>query len=189
VLSEKDIAAIWQVCQAADYGRIVQLLLLTGQRREEVGNMRWSEIDWEKAIWTLPPQRTKNKRTHEIPLAPQCLTILRNVPRIVGRDPVFGNGHSGFSGWSKAKVSLDTRLAACSRLSASWRLHDLRRTAATGMATLGVDPHIVEAVLNHVSGTRAGVAGIYNRATYRDEKRTALTKWAGCVDGIVSTCR
>ncbi len=186
VLAESDMIALWNACHPTDYGRILQLLLLTGQRREEVGGMLWSEVDLDKAIWVLPAQRTKNKRTHEVPLAPQCLAILRSAPRVLGRDNVFGNGERGFSGWSKAKLSLDARLSPQS--SATWKLHDLRRTAATGMATLGVDPHIIEAVLNHISGTRAGVAGIYNRATYRNEKRAALSMWGTYVDGIVSAC-
>jgi integrase len=186
VVPDVDISAIWQACGVIEYGRIVKLLLLTGQRRDEVGNMLWSAIDLEKAVWTLPSSRTKNRRSHEVPLSAQCLAILSGTPRILGRDHVFGTGQYGFSGWSKGKIALDARIGKLSASIQRWRLHDLRRTAATGMATLGVPPHIVEAALNHISGARAGVAGVYNRAAYRDEKRDALTLWANHVEGIVS---
>jgi integrase len=131
VLSDNDIAAIWRDCGASDYGRMVKLLLLTGQRRDEVGNMRWSEIDLEKATWTLPSSRTKNRRSHEVPLTEQSLVILDRTPRVLGRDHVFGNGQNGFSGWSKSKASLDARLAQRTPSPSPWRIHDLRRTAAT----------------------------------------------------------
>lgn len=186
VLSDLDIAAIWNACNTNDHGCIVKLLLLTGQRRDEVGDMRWSEIDLGSAIWTLPSPRTKNGKSHEVPLSLQSLVILQGRTRIVGRDHVFGNGQNGFSGWSKAKASLDGRLAELPNPPAPWRIHDLRRTAATKMASLGVAPHIVEAVLNHISGSRAGVAGIYNRATYREEKRAALDTWARHLDQVIS---
>jgi integrase len=186
VLSDHEIAAVWKASGDYDYGRIIRILTLTGQRRDEVGSMRWSEIDLEKAIWTLPTERTKNHRVHEVPLSKLALSILRNTPRLVGRDIVFGSGKGGFSGWSKAKRELDLELQPLRPPIKPWRIHDLRRTAATGMANIGVSPHVVEAVLNHVSGTRAGVAGIYNRAAYREEKRDALIRWSDHVEKIAS---
>jgi integrase len=172
VLSDDELRKIWQACGDDDYGRIVRLLALTGQRREEVGGLRWSEIDSAAALWTIPAERTKNSRTHTIPLPQFALSLL---PPGNGREWVFGIGKRGFQGWSFAKAALDARAQI-----ADWHLHDLRRSCATGMAELGVLPHVVEAVLNHV-GSRAGVAGIYNRATYAKEMRAALERWAGHV--------
>jgi integrase len=131
----------------------VRLLILTGQRREEIGRLRWSEIT--EATIRLPPERTKNKRQHEIPLAPQAQAIIKRQ----SRQGEFVFGKAGFTQWTDAKAALDRRVAL-----EPWRLHDLRRTCATGMAELGVLPHLIEAVLNHVSGHKAGIAGVYNRA-------------------------
>jgi integrase len=185
VLSETELSAIWLASGDDDYGRIVRLLLLTAQRRDEVGSMQWSEIDLSSGLWTLPGARTKNRRAHKLPLVPAALALLPH--RRDGRDFLFGNGprrtgdpHSGFSGWSKSKAALDARIAeALGEPIPHWTIHDLRRSAATVMADrLGVLPHIVEAILNHVSGHRAGVAGVYNRARYATEMHEALQRWA-----------
>jgi integrase len=177
VLSDGELAAIWRACGDDDYGRIVRLLALTAQRRDEVGAMRWDEI--VDGVWTLPRTRTKNHREHTLPLSEAMLALLPD-PR-EGREFVFGAGAGAFSGWSQSKARLDARAGV-----AGWRLHDLRRTAATVMADrLGVMPHIVEAVLNHVSGHKAGVAGVYNRATYRAEMRRALEAWGEHVAMVV----
>lgn len=181
VVADNELRAIWRACGPNDHGRIVRLLLLTAQRRDEVGSMQWAEIDLNSGTWVIPAARSKNRRPHEVPLAPEAVSILREVPRVLGRDYVFGTGRGGFSGWSKAKRELDLKANALLPTLIPWRIHDLRRTAATGMANLGVAPHIIEAALNHISGSRAGVAGIYNRATYRDEKRSALSIWAAQV--------
>jgi integrase len=178
VLSDDELATVWRACREDDYGRIVRLLILTGQRREEAGAMGHSEIDLTRALWSLPRQRTKNGLPHEVPLSRTALEILGEQPRRNGRTLVFGEGQGGFSGWGKAKLALDSRIAAAGAAVAPWRLHDLRRTVATGMAEIGVPPHVVEAVLNHLSGHKAGVAGIYNRARYVAEKRQALDMWA-----------
>jgi integrase len=152
-----------------DHGRIVRLLILTGCRRDEIGSLRWAEIDKESRMIVLPGERTKNSRTHHVPLSKIALDIIEAIPRGVSRDFVFGEGKGGFSGWSKAKAALDAQLGL-----KPWRLHDLRRTASTRMGDSGVQPHIIEAVINHVSGHKAGVAGVYNRSTYENEKRAAL---------------
>jgi integrase len=177
VLTDKELGAIWRNLGDDQFSDIVRLLVLTGQRREEIGGLRWSEVHKDRIV--LPPERTKNRRQHEVPLSAQARSIIERQIRRNSRELVFGIGQGGFSGWSDAKAALDERLAI-----PEWHLHDLRRTAATGMAEFGVLPHIVEAILNHVSGHRAGVAGIYNRARYEAEMRDALDRWARHVKGL-----
>ncbi|WP_336491649.1 tyrosine-type recombinase/integrase [Methylobacterium nigriterrae] len=181
VLSASELAAIWKTLADNDFGRIIKLLILTGQRRDEVAEMRWSELDLEECSWRLPPIRMKNKQQHEVPLSGLALEILRAIPARVGRELVFGTGSGGFAGFSKCKAALDRQVSL-----PPWRIHDLRRSTATGMADIGVLPHVIEAVLSHVSGHKAGVAGIYNRAVYRTEKREALDRWAAEVSRIVA---
>ncbi|MFE1602990.1 tyrosine-type recombinase/integrase [Methylobacterium sp. ID0610] len=181
VLTDDELAAIWRACEGDgdDFGRVVRLLILTAARRDEVAQLAWSELDLAGALWTLPAARSKNRRAHEVPLSRPALEILQGKPQLPGRDFVFGVRAGGFQGFSKSKARLDERSGVT-----DWVIHDLRRTAATGMAGLGVLPHVVEAVLNHVSGSRAGVAGIYNRASYAAEKRAALDLWARHVVGL-----
>lgn len=183
VLSNAEIIAIWRACRDDDFGRIVRLLILTGQRRNEVAGLARTELQLASSVWTLPAARSKNHRPHEIPLAPMALKILAPAIEREGRELLFGDGKGAFSGFSKAKAALDKRLSTAA---GEWTIHDLRRTCATRMADLGVQPHVVEAVLNHISGSKAGVAGIYNRAAYRDEKRAALNLWAEHVEALVN---
>jgi integrase len=195
VLTQEELAGLWSVLPAEGNGQfadIVRLLLLTGQRREEIGSLRWSEVDPDRGLIILPSERTKNRRQHEVPLSRQALAILERQPNRKGREHIFGIGEAGFSGWSNCKARLDrailTKRKTADRRAKSlpsWHLHDLRRTAATGMAELGVLPHIIEAILNHVSGHKAGVAGIYNRAKYADEMRSALQRWADHIDALI----
>lgn len=194
-LTPEELRELWAVLDAepnAQYADITRLLILTGQRREEIGGLRWSEI--ERGSIVLPPERTKNSRQHEVPLSRQAKAILERQSKRKGRDFVFGIGELGFSGWSDCKARLDQALLALRRKTnrkakamPDWRLHDLRRTCATGMAEFGVQPHIIEAVLNHVSGHKAGVAGIYNRARYAGEMRDALQRWADHLDQITKS--
>ncbi len=186
VLWDAELAAIWRACRDDDYGRIVRVLILTGQRRDEVGAMAWPELDLDRALWSIPRQRTKNGLAHDVPLSAPALAILCRAPRRDGRTLIFGDGVRGFQGWSKAKAALDRRIAEAGETVRPWRLHDLRRTTATRLGELGVLPHVIEAILNHISGHKAGVAGIYNRATYAKEKRDALNLWAGHVLVLVS---
>ncbi|WP_375274967.1 tyrosine-type recombinase/integrase [Methylorubrum thiocyanatum] len=172
VLSEDELAAVWKACGSDDFSRIVKLLILTGQRREEASNLPWAEVDLANALWSLPGARTKNGLPHDVPLSRQAVDLISEISPIEGRALIFGRGEGGFSGFSRAKSSLDERCGV-----RDWRLHDLRRTVATGLGNLGVLPHVVEAVLNHISGHRAGVAGIYNKAVYAAEKRSALDLW------------
>src|SRR5690606_35799471 len=132
-----------------------------------------------------PGSRTKNKRPHLVPLSEAAVELLETIPRYAGGDFLFGmSGRSKFSGFSRAKARLDERVAEIAedelemKALVPWTLHDIRRTAATRMADLGVMPHIIEAVLNHISGSKAGVAGTYNRSLYEPEKRAALELWA-----------
>ena len=119
-----------------------------------------------------------------MPLSQPAIEILQGQAKQPGRDLVFGEGAGPFSGWSNAKSALDKRLQAAG-MTAAWRIHDLRRTAATRMADLGVQPHVVEAVLNHVSGHKAGVAGVYNKSTYAGEKVMALESWSSHIVGVM----
>jgi integrase len=193
VLSEAELRDVWAALQRDGYGDIVRLLMHTGQRRDEIGALRWSEIDFDRETITIPAARTKNKREHVVPLSDAARDILEARHRIVGRDLVFGEGQGGFSGWSKSKERLDARLLEARRKALGkeaqpmpdWRLHDIRRSVATHMAEIGIQPHIIEAVLNHVSGHKAGVAGVYNRATYLTEKTAALTRWADHLLAVV----
>jgi integrase len=178
VLSDEELARIWAACRDDDYGRIVRLLILTGQRREEVGGIAWSEVDLQRAYWSIPRERTKNSLPHDVPLSKAAIEVLQSQPRREGRQLVFGEAGGSFQGWSKAKVALDKRVLEGGSPLSPWRLHDIRRTVTTRMADMGILPHVVEAVLNHVSGHKAGVAGVYNRATYAKEKRDALNLWA-----------
>lgn len=183
VLSDAEIRAVWNACDDTDHGTIVKLLLLTGQRAAEIGSLRWDEV--KDGRIELPGERTKNKRAHIVPLSETAAAILEPL-RMVGRVHVFGRDDShGFRGWGVSKQRLDRRIAKAGAKMAPWVVHDLRRSVATRMAELGVQPHIVEAVLNHVSGHKAGVAGVYNRATYDKEKRAALALWAEHVLALV----
>lgn len=193
VLNDEELVEIWNACRDDNYGRIVRLLMLTGQRRQEVGAMIWPELDFDRAVWVIPSERTKNYRQHEVPLTDPVIAILKAIPQRTNRESVFGEGHGPFQGWSEAKAALDRRIFAARNVMtggagkaiAPWRLHDLRRTLATRMADLGVQPHVIEAVLNHVSGHKAGVAGVYNRSLYSAEKRAALTLWAEHIMSLV----
>jgi integrase len=190
VLSDQELRLVWSCAGEGDYSVIVRLLILTGQRREEVAAMRWSELDFDKNLWRIWAERTKNGLPHDLPLPIQAVEILKAHGRQEGRDLVFGSREGPFQGWSRAKGSLDSRILAELKREGEnaklqrWRLHDIRRTVATRMIELGVLPHVVEAVLNHISGHKAGVAGVYNRAAYTAEKRQALDLWAAHVVAV-----
>jgi integrase len=181
VLTDGELKTIWRDCPDSDFGAIIKLLILTGQRANEIGGLRWDEVHDEQIV--LPSLRTKNKRTHIVPLSDPAKVILGRF-RADGRTHVFGRADTiGFDGWGFAKRTLDARIAG--KPLPHWTIHDIRRTVATRMAELGVQPHIIEAVLNHVSGHKGGIAGIYNRATYDKEKREALNLWAEHVTALV----
>jgi integrase len=177
VLSDEEIAAIWRACQDDDYCRIVRLLLLTGQRRSEIGRMRWDEIDLDRAVLTLPADRTKNKQVHTVPLAPMAIKIISAIPR--HGEWLFGS--TGFQNWSNAKAAFNARAAV-----APWVIHDLRRTVASKLAELGINLPVIEKVLNHTSGSFGGIVGVYQRHDFAAEKRAALLTWADHLCAIVT---
>ena len=186
VLTDEELSLVWRLAGNGDYGAILRLLVLTGQRREEVGGILWSEIDTEGAVWRIGADRTKNGLAHDVPLSAPALAVLKGLERQEARDLVFGAGDGPFQGWSNAKTALDVRISASrGQAPTPWRLHDIRRTVATRLADLGIQPHVIEAVLNHISGHKAGVAGVYNRAAYATEKRAALDLWAGHVTALI----
>jgi integrase len=183
VLTDDELRAYWAAAETEGFpfAQFAQVLVLTGQRRGEVAGMSRSEIDFEKAVWTIPAKRAKNATQHAVPLAPFVIDILKSLPRFLNSDLVFTTtGKTPISGFGRFKRRLDNFSAGD-----DWRLHDLRRTAATNMALAGVQPHIIEAVLNHKSGIVSGVAAVYNRHAYLDEKREALHLWTKRVLTIV----
>lgn len=187
VLTDLELKAIWQACRDDDFGRIVKLLMLTAARRDEIGGLRWSEIDRDRGSLDVPGARTKNHHALQLTLPPAAMAVLDTAPRRTGRDLIFGGGKGPFSAWSYSTLAMGARIAETQDGPIeAWRIHDIRRTVATGMAELGVQPHIIEAVINHRSGHKAGVAGIYNRATYEAEKRAALAIWADHLLAIVN---
>ena len=195
VLSDDELRWLWRACDQAGwpFGPLVKLLLLTAQRRDEVAGMEWSEIDLVKGVWTLPRHKAKNDRVHEVQLSDAAIEVLRSLPHM-GDGLVFTTtGKTPISGFSKAKRRLDAAMHKANRVELStkkgtsipeWTLHDLRRTAATGMAKLKISPHVTDKVLNHVSGTISGVAAIYNRFEYLDERRDALDAWGRYVSDL-----
>jgi integrase len=189
---DEELSIIWRALPRGDpYGVIVKLLLLTAARRDEIGSLRWSEVDFDAATITLPPARTKNRREHIIPLSQAALALLaaqqrRTSPDGTPRDHVFGIGPDrGFQGWSKSKAELDARIGAAGHNTKAWVLHDFRRAASTALHDrFGVPPHVVETILGHISGHKAGVAGVYNKAAYLDERAAALERWGAHIIGV-----
>ena len=189
VLTDDEIGRVWAASSkvGGPWAAFLRLLALTGQRRDEVAGMRWTELTDGGASWTIPKERTKNKRAHVVPLSPPAREIINGVPRMEGCPFVFStNGRSPISGFSKLKVAIDDAAVADGRDPLpAWRFHDLRRTAATGMARLGIALPVIEKVLNHTSGSFAGIVGVYQRHGFADEKRSALDAWATFLTTLV----
>ena len=186
-LTDEEIKAYWRGCEAEGYPfeQFGKLLLLLGQRLREISDLRRSEVDFEKATLTLKGSRTKNGTAHVLPLSPQAVDILAKMPRFLDSDYFFTTtGKTPISGFGRFKQRLEVFVGLDAE---DWRFHDLRRTAATNMAIMGVQPHIIEAVLNHKTGIVSGVAAVYNRYAYVDEKREALARWADKVDEIIAS--
>ena len=182
VLVDDEIRAVLQACgeEPYPYGPFTRLLLATGQRRGEVSQMRWSQIDLDNRVWVVPAELSKNGKPHVVPLSDFAMRALMAIPRFPDCDWVFTTTRRvSINGFSKALRHIQTRSKT-----ADWRFHDLRRTAASGMARLGVAPHVIEKVLNHISGTISGVAAVYNRYGYDAERRDALEKWGKFLDDL-----
>jgi integrase len=204
-LSAAEIRAFWACCEdeelASPWHRAaLKVLLLTGQRREEIGQMRWEEIDSDELLLVLPGSRTKNRKQHALPLPKAALAILESVPRIAGSPFVFpaGDGARPISNWSPVKRALDAAMARRMRLGKGseaiglaperlkpWRLHDLRRTCSTNLARMGTPIHVTEKLLNHRSGKLGGLVKVYQRYDYKDEVLEALEGWSAEVERIV----
>ena len=186
VLTADELRIIWNDCGDDDFGRIIKLLMMTGARRDEIGGLRWTELDLDAGTLKIPSTRTKNHHPLSLALPPAAVELLRAAPRREGREFVFGGRGEGFSAWSYSTLALGARIIKTEgRALEAWRIHDIRRTVATGMAELGIQPHIIEALLNHRSGHKRGVAGVYNRATYDREVATALLIWADHLQSII----
>jgi len=174
VLSMDELAAIWQGVEDDDFGRVIRLLMLTGCRRMEIGGALWSELDLTNAVLTISAERAKNRQERAAYLSPAAVDIFASQPQMISRAQVFGQGKDGLAGYDRPK----TRLDAASGVT-GWVIHDIRRSFATHMGkTLQVPPHVVECMLGHTSGHKAGVAGIYNLSVYETEQREALNRWA-----------
>lgn len=182
VLSDDEVRAIWDACDGLGwpFGPIVRLLLVTAQRRDEVATMRREDLQLEPGLWVVPRTETKSDRLHEVPLSPLAVEVLAGLPQFDGPLVFSTTGVTAVSGFSKAKLRLDD-LSGVS----GWRFHDLRRTAASGMARLGVAEHTLRRILNHAPASTSGVTAVYNRYAYLAEKRAALDLWARHVEALI----
>jgi integrase len=188
VLSDAELRTIWLAAGDDEFGAIIKLLMLTGARRTEIGSLAKNELDLDgAALITLPPERTKNGREHLIPLSEPALAILRRATRGgTPRDHLFGNGN-GYQNYSRAKAELDARIAKAGHRLEHWTLHDFRRSVSTALHDrFGVPPHVVEVILGHAGGHKAGVAGRYNRANYIEERRRAMERWGAHIMALVT---
>jgi integrase len=194
VLTVDELAAVWTAAGTLDYpyGPYLRMVILTAQRRTEVASIRWRDIDLDKAIWVLPAEFTKARRTHDVPLSTMALEILNNLPRFADGDYVFTHncGNTHMRTYYEAKQHVDATIAAAGKKLERWTIHDLRRTAATMMAERGVLPHILSAILGHSAAAAvstmpsATVTHIYNRYAYLSERRKALEAWAEYVASL-----
>ncbi len=177
VLTDSEIRAIWEACgELGAFGRAFRLMLATGQRRTEVGEMVRREIDLAHRLWILPRERTKADRAHEIPLNDLALAILEECPKL-GEFVFSTDGTRPVSGWSHGKRALDEKAKID-----DWHIHDLRRTAATNLAKIGVDRIVISKLLNH---SEVGVTGIYDRHSRDPEKRAAMERWGQRLKAII----
>jgi integrase len=181
VLEDNELAALIDTANqmGGAFGGILNMLVLTGQRRNEVSEMTWDEIDLGQGTWTIPAERSKNGKPHFIHLTEQARAVLEKAPR-TGAYVFTSNGRTPFSGFSKSK----SRIVELSGVT-DWRIHDIRRTVVSGMAGLGIAPHVADKVLNHQSGTISGVAAVYQRHEFLDERKAALIAWGNYVQSLI----
>jgi integrase len=189
-LSDDELKRLLEACAIVGwpFGPIVKFLILTAQRRLEVAGLEWSEIDFATKTWTIPKHKAKNSRAHEVQLSAAAVELLESLPRVSDRLVFTTTSNTVVSGFSHGKHRLDAEMAKLGdkSLVPPWTIHDLRRTAATGMAGLRIAPHVVDKILNHVSGKISGVAAIYNRFEYSDERRAALEAWGRYVENLTT---
>ena len=180
MLDDDELARIIAAARQIEgpYGAIVEFLALTGQRREEVAQLTWEELDLTNQTWTLPGFRTKNGKPHFVHLSKEALAVLMRMPRL-GQFVFSVSGEKPFQSFSAAKRELD-KVSGVS----DWRLHDLRRTCVSGMARLGIAPHVADKVLNHQTGTISGVAAVYQRHEFLAERKDALDRWGAHIAGL-----
>ncbi len=197
VLSDTELSLVWKATLQTEYpfGPFYRLLILTAQRREEVAAIRWSELDLDACTWIIPKERTKNNKEHLVHLSPQAVEVLTSIQKQTddeGNESPFvftTTKTTPISGYSRAKRELDDLISpdlGRPNINKPWRVHDLRRTAATGMASLGIPPHIVERVLNHISGSTGGLVGVYQRFEYQEERKKAILAWGSYVQRLVT---
>jgi integrase len=181
VLSDAELTSIIAAARQMNrpYGAIVELLALTGQRREEVAQLTWDELDLAKKIWTIPASRTKNAKPHMVHLSKQSVAVVMRMPKL-GMFVFSLSGTRPFQSFGKLKRELDKRSGV-----SDWRLHDLRRTCVSGMARLGIPPHVADKVLNHQGGTISGVAAVYQRHEFLSQRKEALDRWGAHVEGLL----
>jgi len=186
VLTDDELRVLWLACgHEGASGEAIRLMTLTGARRGEVGEMSRREVDQDHQLWNLPAERTKNGRPHTIPLSTQAWTLIEARPRFAGCDFVFTiDGKRAVNNWDEVKHRISAKAGITA---SSWRLHDLRRTCASGMQKLGVSVPVIEKALNHISGTFRGIVGVYQTHDYADEVRIALQRWADRVEEIVGS--
>lgn len=198
VLTDEEVVLLWFAASSTSYpwGPFYKLLILTAQRRDEVSGMEWAELNLDKREWIIPGARTKNGKEHLCHLSPMALDILANLRQRAKKNdsgrPVSGyvfttTDETHISGYSRAKEFLDAKILKLNEGAEipEWRVHDIRRTVATGMASLKVQPHIIERILNHVSGVNGGIVGVYQRFEYVEERRQALIDWANHINSLV----
>lgn len=190
VLSLEELKTFWTATAALDwpFGPVYRLLLLTGQRRDEVAAMSWEEVDLANGVWIIPGERCKNGEEHTVDLSPQALAILEALPGERRGFMFTTTGTTSVSGFSKSKVRLDGLMSeALGGAPEPWRLHDLRRSMATLMGEeLEIDTGVIERVLNHISGSQGGLQGVYQRQQYKQKRKAALLAWGAVIERLVS---
>lgn len=181
VLTDKELAKVILAARlmSKPYGSIVEFLALTGQRREEVASLTWDELDLNERLWTIPKERAKNGKAHLVHLSRRALALLNGLERREGF--VFRSSGKAFNAFSRAKREIDKLCGV-----PSWRLHDLRRTCVSGMARLKIAPHVADKVINHQTGTISGVAAVYQRHEFLNERKEALELWSQHIETVIS---
>jgi integrase len=181
VLAPSEIRAIWRALPDLPFGQLVRLCFYTACRRSEIGDLEWSEVDFGKALLTIPGKKMKGRHEHRLPLVPEAIEILRAMPRFEGNPFVFGGRH-GFTTFSYFQTALTSCLAATGEVTEQWSLHDIRRTVRSELGDLGVEPWVGETILAH---HRGGIEGVYNQAKLEKQMRQALELWADRLRAIV----